>query len=49
MFLFLDMPTLKFRIIIIIKLPTERPEKNLPTARKTKIKLPLPYTRLYYH
>ena len=35
MFLFLDMPTLTLRIIIII-LPTNQPEKILPTARATK-------------
>ena len=35
MFLFLDMLTLKLRIIIII-LPTDQPEKVLPTARTTK-------------
>ena len=34
-FLFLDVPTLKLRIIIII-LPTDRPEIILPTARTTK-------------
>ena len=32
MFLFLDVPTLKLRIITII-LPTNRPEKVLPTDR----------------
>ena len=36
MFLFLDMPTLTLRIIIIIILPTDQPEKILPTARTTK-------------
>ena len=32
----LDMPTLKLKIIIIIILPTDRPEIILPTARTTK-------------
>ena len=35
MFLFLDVPIQKFRIIIII-LPTDRPEIILPTVRTTK-------------
>ena len=35
-FLFLDMPTLKLRIIIIIILPTDPPEIILSTARTTK-------------
>ena len=39
MFLFLDMPTLKLKIIIIIILPTDRPAKVIPTARTTKIKI----------
>ena len=34
-FLFLDLPTLKLKIIIII-LPTEQPEIILPTACTTK-------------
>ena len=34
-FLFLDMPTLKLRIIIII-LPTDRADTILPTAHTTK-------------
>ena len=34
MFLFLDVPNLKLRIIII--LPTHQPEKVLPTARTTE-------------
>ena len=39
--LFLDVLTLKLRIIIII-LPTDRPETILPGARTTKNKLPSP-------
>ena len=37
-FLFLDLPTLKLRIIIIIIiiLPTDRPEIIIQTARATK-------------
>ena len=37
MFLFLDVPTLKLRIIIIIIiLPIDQPDIILPTARITK-------------
>ena len=35
-FLFVDLPTLKLRIIIIIILPTDRPEIIIQTARATK-------------
>ena len=41
-FLFLGVPNLKLRIIIIT-LPTDRPKIILPTAHTTKIKLPSPY------
>ena len=41
-FLFLDILTLKLRIIIII-LENDQPEIILLTAHTTKIKLPLPY------
>ena len=40
--LFLDVPTLKFWMIII--LPTDRPEIILATGRTQKNKFPSPYT-----
>ena len=45
MFLFLDMPTLKSRIIIII-LPTDRPDTILPNARTIKNKVAFAYLYL---